>query len=97
MKSLSLKRPEVECSAESDTTRALREILGISMNEDLFEHGEAVAVIGALAERALHRFEEITLSSAVHSSEVVALSPIPERIRQHQNVGRRQRPSLGLV
>jgi hypothetical protein len=33
---------------------------------------ETVAVIGALAERALHRFEEIQLSSPVNSSEVVA-------------------------
>ena len=59
MKSPSSKRTEEECAAESDTTRALREILGISMNEDLFERGEAVGVIGAIAERALYRFEEI--------------------------------------
>ena len=61
MKSLSSKRPEAECAAVSGTTRALREILGISMNEDMYEPGEAVAVMGALAERALHRFEEINL------------------------------------
>ena len=66
MKTLSLKRTEVECAAVSDPTRALREILGISMNEDMFEPGEAVAMIGALAERALHRFEEVHLSSAVN-------------------------------
>jgi hypothetical protein len=59
MKSPSSKRTEEECGAESDTTLALREILGISMNEDHFEPGEAVAVIGAVAERALYRFEEI--------------------------------------
>lgn len=62
MKTLSLKRTEVDWAPVSDTTSALREILGISMNEDMFEPGEAVAVIGALAERALHRFEEIHLS-----------------------------------
>lgn len=59
MKRPSSKGTEEECAAESDTTRALREILGISMNEDLFEAGEAVGVIGAIAERALYCFEEI--------------------------------------
>lgn len=58
-------------AAESETTRALREILGVAMNEDLFKPGEAVAVIGALAERALHRFEEIHLTAVNSSEEVV--------------------------
>jgi hypothetical protein len=65
MESLSTMLAEDDGTAESDTARALREILGISMNGDLFEPGEAVAVIGALAERALHRFEEIQLSSEI--------------------------------
>lgn len=71
MKTLSLKRKEVESAAESEARRTLREILGVSMNEDLFEPGEAVAVIGALAERALHRFEEIHLTSGASSPEEV--------------------------
>jgi len=72
MKSLSSKPTEVECATLNDATHALREILTVSMNEDQFEPGEAVAVIGAYAERALHRFEEIQLSSAI-PSEVVTL------------------------
>ena len=88
MKSPSSKRTEVECAALSDTTHALREILTVSMNEDLFAPGEAVAVIGAFAERALHRFEEIQLSSAVISLEVVA-QPIPRTHSRAPVDGRR--------
>jgi hypothetical protein len=65
MESLSTMLAEVDLAAESDTAHALREILGISMNGDYFEPGEAVAVIGALAERALHRFEEIQPSPEI--------------------------------
>jgi hypothetical protein len=71
MNSPSSKLTELEYEAESDATSALREILGVAMNEDLFKPGEAVGVIGALAERALQRFEEVSLRSRISSSEEV--------------------------